>query len=754
MRRVVLAATVFLVLLAFGAPASAADPTTAEITSAGPLTRIIISTELNCQVAHAGDAGFEFYESSFDLGSCGTFLAVDGTLYGPSLLPSGPSGVVPWTPVSQSPVTGAGTDADPFRVVTVVDAGSTGLRVEETDTYVRGRESYRTDVRITNSGANRTAILYRAGDCFLQDSDTGFGRLDAGAPACVISEAAGSRLEQWLALTPGSAAMEDSYDVVWLRITDQQPFPNTCQCGVLVDNGAGLSWSAALPGGGTQTFSHLTLFSPEGRRPLTTRLEADDAAAPAGSQVGYTITIENPNTAPVALDSIYAQPPAGFAYRPGSTKGATTADPATSGSQLTWAGPFQVASSGRISLHFDATAAAAPGDYRATAGGTSTTDTVTPAEQAALVAVGGSADEPLRRSVPGPGNISLDPVVVVQSAAIAAGVIALVPFPSALFNSTLEAHYDEIVRPILRVRAAVGPLFAPISVMLAGVRRLRTRRGTNPVAGDPAPFFATPAGIVLFILLSALLYGLLDPSFALDAASIVTFLGITVGLVATLILFGIPYARALGGSGVKLIPRALPGTLLVGAICVLVSRVTGFQPGYLYGLIIGYVLSRELSNREEGRPVAVATAWALFGSFLAWLLLAAARAAQGGGPAVIEPSDPRFGAAVLETACAVVVVAGLEAAVFAMLPIRFLPGEKVYAWNRVAWVVLLGLGVFGFCHVVLNPSTGYLADTTRVSLFTTVALLALFGLGSVLFWAFFRWHDSRKAAPPTTLTPP
>lgn len=755
MRRVFRWATaLLLMLLLFAAAAKAADPTTTGIASTGPLTAIFVSTELNCQVAHGGDAGFEFYDPGTVFGACGTLLAFDGTLYGPSFLASATIGTTAWTSVSQSPISGSGTDADPLRVVTVVAAGETGVRIEETNSYVIGRESYRTDVLITNQGeGERRGILYRAGDCYLQDSDTGYGRLDSGAPACVVSQDQGARLEQWLPLTPGSTAMEGEYQTVWNVIGQQQPFPGTCECDVLVDNGAGLSWNVAIPGGASKTFSHLTLFSPEGRLPLATTLEADQGAAPPAGQNGYTITIDNPNNAPVALDSIFADLPAGFAYRPGSTRGATRADPSTAGARLTWAGQFPVPASGRISLRFDVTVAEATGEYGAAAGGTSPTDTVTPAEQAAVVAVGGTAEEPLRRSVPGPANISLDPVVVVQSAALAVGVIALVPFPSALFNSTLEQHYDEIVGPILRARAAVGPLFAPISVMLAGARRLRTRRPKDGIANDPAPFFATPAGIVLFILLSALLYGFLDPAFGLDAASLVTFLGITGGLVATLIVFGIPYARALDRSSVRLVPRALPGTLLVGAICVLVSRVTGFQPGYLYGLIIGYVLSRELTKKEEGRPIAVATAWALLGALVAWLLLAVARAAQGRGPAVIDPTDPRFAAAVLETACAVVVVAGLEAAVFAMLPIRFLPGEKVYAWNRRVWLVLLGLGAFGFCHVILNPSTGYLADTTRVSLLTTVALLALFGLGSVAFWAFFRWRDSRRAAPPTTLNP-
>ena len=102
-----------------------------------------------------------------------------------------------------------------------------------------------------------------------------------------------------------------------------------------------------------------------------------------------------------------------------------------------------------------------------------------------------------------------------------------------------------------------------------------------------------------------------------------------------------------------------------------------------------------------------------------------------------------------------VVVAGLENAVFAMLPLRFMPGAAVYAWDRRVWIALMALGLFGFAHVLLNPAegAGYLADTTRTSFFTLIALLAVFGISSVLFWAYFRFRPARPSAPAAPATP-
>ena len=41
-----------------------------------------------------------------------------------------------------------------------------------------GQESYRTDVSLASTdNASHAAIAYRAGDCFLQDSDEGLGQV-------------------------------------------------------------------------------------------------------------------------------------------------------------------------------------------------------------------------------------------------------------------------------------------------------------------------------------------------------------------------------------------------------------------------------------------------------------------------------------------------------------------------------------------------------------------------------------------------
>ena len=142
-----------------------------KIVSAGPLTRIEVTGDLNCAVDHVDDSQPEFFGDT----ACATLVAVEGILYGPEQIPAGgaASPRTAFTPISQSGVTGSGTEASPSQIVSVVDLGTSGVRLMQTDTYVVGQEAYRTTVVLSNgSGSSADIVVYRAGDCYLQNSNT------------------------------------------------------------------------------------------------------------------------------------------------------------------------------------------------------------------------------------------------------------------------------------------------------------------------------------------------------------------------------------------------------------------------------------------------------------------------------------------------------------------------------------------------------------------------------------------------------
>src|SRR6266581_3758372 len=385
-------------LLAGAALALSSTASASSIVSAGPLTSITISPDLNCNVFHTGDFSPEWFGGT----ACGT-LAVDqstATLYGPLSIPAG-GGASPrtaFTPLSQVGPTGTGTSLDPFRIVTVAGLGVSGLTITQTDTYVVGQESYRTDVQISNSNFTpRSVRLYAAGDCFLQSSDSGFGRVDGSAIACTATSDPGSRIEQLFPLTSGSSYMEAFFDTMWAQIGAQAAGPNACDCATFEDNAILLSWDVTVPGGGSVTVSHLTTFSPLGFAPLSTTKTADSSTVTLGGTDGYTITIHNPNASPVVVNSVTDTLPAGFAYVPSSTTGATTADPTISAQTLTWNGSFSAPAGGDVTLHFNVTASSTPGTYFNNAGGDAGTVAVVSTGDTAPITVQ-AGDQPISAS--------------------------------------------------------------------------------------------------------------------------------------------------------------------------------------------------------------------------------------------------------------------------------------------------------------------------------------------------------------------
>jgi|GEM_PF-2507160 conserved repeat domain len=385
-------------LLAFEAlPASAVD-----ITSTGPLTAIGVGTTLDCSANHVGDTAGEFFGGT----SCGTFTVVDGVLYGPFLGAT-------YTPVSQTGPTGSGTNADPYRIVTVVDAGATGVRLTQTDTYTTGLESFRTDVAVANTtAASHDVRVYRAADCYLQNSDTGYGVVDVGtgAVACTTGLESGARIEQWFPITSGSHYYEDHYSMVYNQITSLLPFPDTCGCATFQDNGAGLSWDATIAAGASKTFSSFITFSPLGILPLSMSVTPDAASVPSGGTAGYTIQVANPNGTAVSLATVTDALPATFSYVAGSSTGLTTANPSIGGGNvLTWNGPLSVPGSGSASLHFSATVGTTTGTFTSSAAATNDGGyTIAPTGPDGAVTVTGGTVNPLALVLtPGSANASV-----------------------------------------------------------------------------------------------------------------------------------------------------------------------------------------------------------------------------------------------------------------------------------------------------------------------------------------------------------
>ena len=334
------------------------------------------------------------------------------------------------------------------------------------------------------------------------------------------------------------------------------------------------------------------------------------------------------------------------------------------------------------------------------------------AEQAgAPAAADGSLPGALAASVAVPSQVNVDPLAIAGSALLALLLLLFMGFTSELFNDTVESNYDEI----------------------AGWFHLGGRRWFG------GALWTTPLGIGLFVSLAALVYLLLDPAVSLNLESLGVYLGMLFGLGIVLLAFEAPgllmYRRRTGQSaGV----RALPWTLPAAIVCVAVSRVLGLEPAYLYGLLLGLVFQQQLSSGQEGVQTAVGAGWTLVVALAAWFGLGLVE------PGGVPPSTPA--GLMLATALAVVMIGGLEAVAFGLLPLRFLAGDALYRWRRVLWAVLFAAGAFFFVHLLVGPHTGYLSELSPGALIAAFGAFAALGAFSLAFWAYFRFRPARVAA--------
>lgn len=227
-----------------------------------PLT-IYVADDASFQVLNANVPGSgQFYPSgpTCNPGDAGVFADAGGILYAPNfgMHPCGSAtgGIgtfTPWTPVSISAVTGTGSSASPFTVVVVVDAGTTGLRLTMTVTYVNGDGFFRVSNAFTTTGSAVTVDAFFGADLYLANSDSGIPYRD-GTTGGVGGQNCGTTQTYTIQFIPNTASdayAANGYSDVWSQI-GADALGNTVTAGCL-DNGAALEWvdRAVNPGAAT-----------------------------------------------------------------------------------------------------------------------------------------------------------------------------------------------------------------------------------------------------------------------------------------------------------------------------------------------------------------------------------------------------------------------------------------------------------------------------------------------------------------------
>jgi hypothetical protein len=171
-------------------------------------------------------------------------------------------------------------------------------------------------------------------------------------------------------------------------------------------------------------------------------------------------------------------------------------------------------------------------------------------------------------------------------------------------------------------------------------------------------------------------------------------------------------------------------------LSVLVSRLTHFEPGYLYGLVCGIAFAHKLAKSQEALVVTLESLATLAVSLAAWSAFVPV------DRSALEPGSG-FGVALLDDFLASVLVGGLVGIAIGMLPLRFLPGGTVYEWRRKVWAAMFGIAMFGIIAIMLRPSASPVRPGAA-PMVTTIVLFVAFGGVSLLFRQYFAHRHGRR----------
>jgi hypothetical protein len=329
-----------------------------------------------------------------------------------------------------------------------------------------------------------------------------------------------------------------------------------------------------------------------------------------------------------------------------------------------------------------------------------------------------------------PDRAFVDPNVVATNLLLTVLVILLFALTSAIFNSTIDDNRLEIAAFFAKLGGRLSFVAAPLGRLDQGLK-----------AGADRAHLSTAARVTFVLALSGLIYGFLSPDFGLNEKSLLLFVALVIGLgIGTYLQEGGSTVLAIRRYHVPSSVRLFGGGIVVAIVCVLVSRIAGLQPGFVYGFVASSVLlaPAALSKRSSAVLVIVPSVALLIASVIAWLAMSPLHQAALNDPSTVN--------VLLDAVAAATFVGGLEGVFYSLIPITFMDGAVVWRWSRIAWVLLFGVTTFLFWQLVINRYAAYLDTFRQPTILAIFMILAVYGTLTLVTWLYFRYRRSRQSA--------
>lgn len=294
-------------------------------------------------------------------------------------------------------------------------------------------------------------------------------------------------------------------------------------------------------------------------------------------------------------------------------------------------------------------------------------------------------------------------------------LVLLVAFPTHLLNSAVEAGHEK----------------------LSAFRRRRL--GLPPDATDAPPVsslrtWAIAAGVVLA---ASIISAFVDPEFGLNpgSARVIASLGLALAIETLLVWWLVIAVTRRASPGTIAGFHAAPATLVVVVLAVVLTRLTGFEPGIIFGLVAGVTFAATASTPGQGKVALAGTGLALALALTGWI-----------GYSLLGPAttDAGFARTFLTETLASLAIAGIASLPLALIPLRGLTGHTLYTWNRPLWAATYATGLVGFFLVLMPMPFSWAAIDTPLR--TWVLLYLAYATTAVIAWATLT-HPWRKDTP-------
>jgi len=251
-------------------------------------------------------------------------------------------------------------------------------------------------------------------------------------------------------------------------------------------------------------------------------------------------------------------------------------------------------------------------------------------------------------------------------------------------------------------------------------------------------------GPATLLVLTGLIYGFLEPGFGWNQRSWVIFLSMMVsqGLIVLFYEGGKAWTlrrRLRVDAGMRL----FPASVLIALVSVALSRIGGFQPGFVIGFVAAAVILGDQTTNVAARGKAygaVALGLLVLG-LTAWVLAVPLQD--------LHEAHPNFWTAMLLSIALLVFIVSIEGLLFSLIPLEFMDGSRIWRWSRLVWFALFIPATLLFLQVLYNDGEAYgdLVGNSKSAVGLAVLLIYMFACFGT--WAYFRRRSAQSGAAPS-----